>query len=167
MAAITPDILGRLLDEHGAALVLFARQWCDSPEDVVQDALLKLASVTKRPRKPVAWLYRVVRNRAISVGRSERRRARRESAVARPEHAWFVPSDDRLDARDATDALRALPAEQREVIVARIWGGLTFDEIGRIAGCGRSTAHRRYAAGLDGLRERLGVRWVEQNTIRT
>jgi DNA-directed RNA polymerase specialized sigma24 family protein len=39
-----PDLLGNLLDQHAAALELFARQWCDVPEDVVQDAFLKLAA---------------------------------------------------------------------------------------------------------------------------
>jgi len=26
-----PDLLGNLLDQHAAALELFARQWCDVP----------------------------------------------------------------------------------------------------------------------------------------
>ncbi len=30
-----PDLLGNLLDQHAAALELYARQWCDTPEDVV------------------------------------------------------------------------------------------------------------------------------------
>lgn len=42
MAGIGPEILTRLLDEHGAALVLYAQQWCDTPEDVVQEAFLAL-----------------------------------------------------------------------------------------------------------------------------
>jgi Sigma-70, region 4 len=47
--------------------------------------------------------------------------------------------------------------EEREVIVAHIWGGLTFEQIGEIAGCSASTAHRQYTAGLTTIRERLGV----------
>jgi len=35
-----PTFLGRLIDRHAAALVLYARQWCAAPEDVVQDAFL-------------------------------------------------------------------------------------------------------------------------------
>ena len=31
-----PELLGRLFDDHAAALVLYARQWCATPEDVVQ-----------------------------------------------------------------------------------------------------------------------------------
>ena len=62
-----PEAFGRLVDEHTGALVLYARQWCSAPEDVVQEALLKLVAQTKAPDHPVAWLYRVVRNAAISV----------------------------------------------------------------------------------------------------
>ena len=40
-----PDLLGNLLDQHSSSLELYARQWCDSPEDVVQEAFLKLAGL--------------------------------------------------------------------------------------------------------------------------
>ena len=33
MGAIGPDDLGRIFDEHAPALVLYARQWCDTPEE--------------------------------------------------------------------------------------------------------------------------------------
>ena len=40
---IDAEQLGRLLDEHGAALALYATQWTDSPDDCVQEALVELA----------------------------------------------------------------------------------------------------------------------------
>jgi DNA-directed RNA polymerase specialized sigma24 family protein len=53
-----------------------------------------------------------------------------------------------------------LPLEQREVVVARIWGGLTFEELAHLVGCSLPTAHRRYQAGLVALRERLKGPWT-------
>ena len=50
MGVITADILARFLDEHGSALVLYARQWCDAPEDVVQEAVLQLVRQRRRRR---------------------------------------------------------------------------------------------------------------------
>src|SRR5438309_2325962 len=76
-----PELLGRLLDQHASALVLYARQWCTAPEDVVQEAFLKLVAQPKPPASPVAWLYRVVRNGALSAARAARRR-RHHEAVA-------------------------------------------------------------------------------------
>jgi RNA polymerase sigma-70 factor (ECF subfamily) len=147
----------RLIDAHAAPLVLWARQWCGAPEDVVQDAFLKLVRQRQPPRDPVAWLYRVVRNGAIDAGKTARRRQARESAVARPER-WFVEAEvEGLDAETAVAALRKLPLEQREIIVARHWGGLSFEQIAEVAGCSVSSAFRRYGAGIDALRKELGV----------
>lgn len=71
---------------------------------------------------------------------------------------WFhITLDDRLDAAEAAEGMRELPIEERETIVARLWGGLTFEEIAQLTGSSTSTVHRWYQAGLNTLRERLGV----------
>lgn len=154
---MTATELVRLIDRHAAPLVLYARQWCDAPEDVVQDSFVKLARQRRLPDDVPAWLYRVVRHGALDASKIARRRQRRESAVARPVR-WFVePEVDGLDAEGAVAALEHLEQERREVIVAHLWGGLSFEQIGAVAGCSASTAYRRYAAGVDDLRKRLGV----------
>src|SRR5437762_2272004 len=151
-----PDVLGRLIDQHAPALILYARQWCAAPEDAVQEAFIKLSRERPPPANVLPWLYRVVRNGALSAARAARRRARHETVAAERQPAWFVPSDSSpLDAAQATRALERLPAEQREVIVAHLWGGLSFEQVAALVGCSPSTAHRWYAAGLSALRERL------------
>ncbi len=156
MAVVDPKTLGRILDQHGAALVLYAQQWCAMPEDVVQEALLTLVRQPELPENLVGWLYRVVRNEAISASRSAGRRTRREAAVAHRDEPWFHPSAaDRLDAAEATLALEQLPMPERETIVARLWGGLSFEEIAGLTGSSTSSVHRCYQRGLASLRERL------------
>ena len=156
---MSPHEFARLVDKHGPALILYARQWAPAPEDVVQDAFLKLVALAAEPREVVPWLYRVVRNAAIDAGKADRRRHHREQAVARPEH-WFVETKMHgFDAAKAIEALKHLPGEQREIIVARLWGGLSFEQIGTTAGCSASTAFRRFSAGIDSLRQELGVSW--------
>jgi RNA polymerase sigma-70 factor (ECF subfamily) len=158
-----PDWLGMLLDRHASALELYARQWCGDPDaqDVVQEAFLNLARQRSRPENPAAWLFRVVRNGAIKAARAAKRR-RRHEAEAVASGAWFDAGragerPDAIDPESAAEALRALPLEQREVIVARLWGGLTFEQVAEVAGCSSSTAHRLYQSGLEALRGRLGV----------
>ncbi len=156
------ETLGRLIDQHAAALELFARQWVDQPEDVVQEAFVRLAGLPIQPSNPRAWLFRTVRNGAINAGVKQRRRRRYETEVATPVSAWFEikslgQKEAAVDAESAQAALAALSPDQREIIVAHIWGGLTFDEIAQMAGHSASTAHRIYQAGLTCLRERLGV----------
>jgi imidazolonepropionase len=92
-----PEFLGRLVESHAAALVLYARQWCSAPEDVVQEAFVKLAGQRPEPDCLTAWLYRVVRNRAVSAARTGRRRQHHEARAGRGE-AWFAAADERLDA---------------------------------------------------------------------
>ena len=154
---MSPSDFAQLMDAHAAPLVLYARQWCDAPEDIVQDAFLKLVRQGRQPPDAVAWLYRVVRNGSIDAARRAQRRQRRESAAARPVR-WFVePEVDGLDAETAVAALERLVPEQREVIVAHHWGGLSFEQVAAVVGCSASTAFRRYAAGVEALRKQLGV----------
>jgi DNA-directed RNA polymerase specialized sigma24 family protein len=98
--------------------------------------------------------------------RSATRRRKREeksgSAVA-----WFAAVDDQLDAQEATRMLAELALELREVIVARLWGGLTFAEVAELVGCSLPTAQRRYQAGLTELRERLEGRWTPTHRAPT
>jgi len=163
MSALGPEELSRLLDEHGRGLVLYARQWCDTPEDVVQDAMVLLVRQAVRPENAVAWLYRVVRNGAISTLRSAERRTRREAAVAHRREPWFDASEsDRLDAQQAARALAELPIEQRETIVARLWGGLSLEQIAEMTGSSTSSVHRWYQKGLAALQERLGEKCPEK-----
>jgi RNA polymerase sigma factor (sigma-70 family) len=153
-----PELLSQLVSQHAAALVLYARQWCSAPDDVVQEAFVKLAAQRKQPDNILGWLYRVVRNGALTAARSERRRRHHETVAALQTPSWFAPSETaRLDGETATAALQTLPIEERETLVAHLWCGLTFEQIGELTGVSTSTAHRRYLAGLSALRERLRV----------
>lgn len=151
------DDLRQLLDAHAAALILYARQWSASPEDIVQEAFLKLATQPRPPGRVVSWLYRVVRNAALDAARSARRRRHHETVAAARTPSWFqATAETALDGAAATQALRTLPEDQREIVVAHLWGGLTFEEIADLIGASASTAHRKYIAALTTLRERLG-----------
>jgi RNA polymerase sigma-70 factor (ECF subfamily) len=165
MPTLSPEVLGRLYRQHAPALRLYARQW-PGGEDAVHDAFVKLAQQSPAPEQVLPWLYRVVRNEALTAQRSAARRRRREGAASAPE-AWFAAADDWLDARDAARRLAELPLELREVIVARLWGGLTFEDVAQLVGCSLPTAHRRYQAGLAELRERLAGPWTPTPPART
>ncbi len=156
--------LGRLYRQHAPALRLYARQWASSAEDLVQDAFVKLAEESPPPEQVLPWLYRVIRNLALANYRSATRRRHRET-LRGESVAWFAAVDDLLDAQEATRMLAELTLEVREVMVARLWGGLTFAEIAELVGCSLPSAQRRYQAGLTELRERLEGRWTP--TYRT
>lgn len=153
-----PERLGTLIDRHADALELYARQWADAAEDVVQEAFVALSRERVEPENPAAWLFRTVRNRAINAGIAARRRRRHETRAALESASWFEPDPAApIDPGMAGEALRGLPIAQREAIVAHLWGGLSFAAIAELTGSSSSAVHRHYHAGLDALRARLGV----------
>ena len=157
-----PNSLGHLLDQHAAALELYARQWCDTPEDVVQDAFLKLAGLRDLPENPCCLAlpggpqrgHRRGQGRAAAKssrdGRCLASRCLVRGRPARSDPMRSIPIRP-------PKRLKSLPIDEREVIIAHLWGGLTFEQIAELAGCSSSTAHRLYSRGLSTLRERLGV----------
>jgi RNA polymerase sigma factor (sigma-70 family) len=163
MPPLDPETLGRLYRRHAPALRLFARQWPGGGEDLIHDAFVALARQATPPERVLPWLYRVVRNAALATRRADARRHQRETAAGVPE-AWFGRADDRIDAQGAARLLAELPLDEREVVVARVWGGLTFEEIARLVGCSLATAHRRYQAGLSELHRRLSGQWTRTPT---
>ena len=151
------------LDEHGAALVLFARQWthCQAEaEDVVQDAFVRFWRKGSGARGGPAYLYACVRSVARDHHRSAARRRRRErvSYDHAASESFFELEDApaRQERQAAVEAaLAALPAEQREVIVMKIWGELTFRDIGAVLSIPMNTAASRHRYGMDTLRRLL------------
>ena len=95
------DWLGRLVDRYAAALELYARQWCHAPEDVVQEAFLKLVAQRPLPDQPVAWLFRVVRNGALNAALAARRRRHHEAESAIDAASWFQIDNGNVRARVA------------------------------------------------------------------
>lgn len=159
--------IASLLDEHSAALELFASQWTETPEDCVQEAILELTRQTKPPDNVAAWLFHVVRLRAISASRSATRRRRHEAMAAR---LVRVNSDHRetlFDAEELAAALDELDDNLREVVIARIWGGLNFSQIAAMTSLSPSTVFRRYEAGLETLRTRLETRCQQPHHPKT
>ncbi|MDC0937125.1 RNA polymerase sigma factor [Pirellulales bacterium] len=144
-AALISDMLRR----HGAELELYAAQWTQAADDCVQEALMELARQPTAPKNPRAWLYRVVRNRALNYARAAGRRAEHEQFAIR-----LRPINDAAaTAEDVADALATLPADCREIIVLRVWGQLSWREVAEVTGLSSSTAERKYQTGLETLRK--------------
>jgi RNA polymerase sigma-70 factor, ECF subfamily len=148
------------LDQHGAALVLFARQWVRSradAEDVVQEAFVRFWRSRHKVAEPAGYLYACVKRCALDWQRGRRRQARREEASARPEaESLFAVPAEQAERRAAIEAsLAQLPEEQREVLVLKIWGGLSFVQIASALEISTNTAASRYRYALAKLREQL------------
>lgn len=148
---------------YGPKLLLCARQWTRSladAEDVVQEAFVRFWRHQRAlGGEPQALLFTSVRRAATDLARrNSRRNAREERAdggleSTAPIFETPLEGDDRREAIEA--ALRGLPAEQREVLVLKIWGELTFEQIAAQLGIPPNTAASRYRYALAALRETL------------
>jgi RNA polymerase sigma-70 factor (ECF subfamily) len=145
-------LVAELFDRHAAALALYAQQWTSQPDDCVQEALVELAGQPVAPANPVAWLYRLVRNRALNASRAARRRSTHEQAAFGVRSTTRV-FDDASTRMELVDALEALDAAAREVVVLRVWGQLAWQEIAEVVGGSKSAAQRNYVQALDELRK--------------
>jgi RNA polymerase sigma-70 factor (ECF subfamily) len=148
------------LEEHGPALVLLARQWVAThadAEDVVQEAFIRFWRSRERVAEPVAYLYACVKHCGLDWQRSGKRRLKREEATARPEaEGLFAGGVEERERRLVIEAALAnLPEKQREVLVMKVWGGLTFNQIAEALAISIDTAASRYRYALARLHEEL------------
>ncbi|MGL4941874.1 MAG: sigma-70 family RNA polymerase sigma factor [Thermoguttaceae bacterium] len=149
--------LERLFCDLAPGLLLFAKQWgvCDA-EDIVQDAMAKLAQQNIPPNFPKAWLYRAVRNAIIDRSRRAKLAVKIETT-----ESWFdsVPEEQQrtppFDDIELTAALAQLEATQREIVVAKIWGDMTFREIAELLGRPNSSIHDDYKSAIKKLKQIL------------
>ena len=139
--------------QHGAQALLFARQYTRSDadaQDVVQEGFIRFWRQRRHARDPLAMLFTCVRSVALDLYRGRRRRELREHRVAE-ERPMFVAPETEQNTEIVERAIAQLPTEQREVIVLKIWAGLTFSQIAQALGESANTVASRYRYGLEKL----------------
>jgi RNA polymerase sigma factor (sigma-70 family) len=156
--------LGELYDRYGrVAYGLALRVLRDRAlaEDAVQEAFLAVwrsaGSFLAEQGKPSTWILTLVHRRAVDlVRREERRRAEPLDELAQPtgeatdEEAWL-----RAQRQVVQEALRKLPADQREALELAYYGGFTQSELAERLGQPLGTIKSRMFTGLKRLRELL------------
>ena len=129
-------------------------------EDVLQEILFRLLRYSGRlklVRNPSAFAYRVARNEA---NRYLRRKIRREAGSQQMQKLPEIIQASISGPSETSEqlvslSLAELPAEQREVIVLKIFEEFTFREIASICRISTHTAASRYRYGLEKLRSFL------------
>ncbi len=126
-------------------------------EDAVHEAFVRLCRRPHMADEPLAYVYRAVRNAAID---QTRKRARIET----PEPIFAETAADRRPGAEGDylaaerntvvqEALESLAEPQRQVVVMKVYAGLTFDQIARVLGEPLSTVSSRYRRALEKLKD--------------
>jgi len=145
-------------------LLMFARTLTKGnvadAEDVLQQCFVR---VWENRRQLVsvenlrAYFFIALRNVFLNLRRTESRETGRRTRLG--EAMGLIteaPSDSEMDVGEVNRALDSLPADQRQVVVLKIWGELTFAEIADVLDAPPNTVASRYRYGLRRLRELLG-----------
>jgi RNA polymerase sigma-70 factor (ECF subfamily) len=142
-----------------SALMLYARQWCKTPEDAVQEAFIDLANCPSEPVSPKAWLYTTTRRKALNIARAESRhrihlvQLIQQKNADRTSEYWLEPNTlNGIAASEVLDGLDYLEPPDREMIIAKVWGELTFEELAELMNCSPASAYRRYIDALNQLK---------------
>lgn len=152
----------RLYDAHVTKLFAFVlnltRSEADT-KDILQQVFCNLArdpNIIRGLRNPGAFLAKMAYRLVID---QHRRTEVRERHAADTDHVEiFAPSadpDETAFRQALTDAMAALPEEQRAVLHLKLWENLTFEQIADVLTIPDNTAASRYRYGLDKLRSHL------------
>jgi len=145
-----------LYEAKASELILYGRALGLShseAEDVLQEMFIALLQLDTVPDNPLHYAVRGFRNRALNFKRGFLRRITRELESKR----WFDQDSGELPhERAAMQCLQQLPAEQREVIVLKIWHEHTFEEIAELLQLSPNTVAGRYRYGMQKMRACLG-----------
>jgi RNA polymerase sigma-70 factor (ECF subfamily) len=157
---LTEPIWKAWFAKHGGKLLLFARQqarYPDDAEDLLQEAFVRMWRLYGHTGEVSPGLvYRAIRRLAIDWARSLDRRKIREEKVSldSPLSSSFERSLEKDERNQALlRAVESLPKEQGEVLTLKIWGELTFDEIGRTLDLSLNTVASRYRYALQKLKD--------------
>lgn len=162
------DAFRTLVQRHAGAVTTVVRSVlgrAEGAEDATQDVFLRVYEARERyvpGRAPFrGWLLKIARNLALNVRRSRKVR----SAVALDEAADLEESDVnparvldlRLSVEAVTEAVRNLPAGEREIVELRFREGLSYEEIGVVLGSGAAALKQKTWRALERLRGLLGA----------
>lgn len=150
------------LEEYGGRMLLLAKQYVinfSDAEEIVQEAFIRFwRNKYFEKENAIAYLYRCVRSAAIDWVRSSTRRKAREKKVGEEqgyETMFECEIENSERAKHIARAMSELPENQREVVVMKIWGGLTFEKISEVLETPKNTVASRYRYALQAMKSQI------------
>ncbi len=152
--------LEELYDRYGEKLYYYLvvrLGSCQDAEDILQEAFLRFARYSVRwkwIKNPKAFVFKVVRNEANRF--LKRKVMRQKTLELNPDHknaiASIIQGPDKESEEILAESLARLPDNQREIVMLKVFEGMTFKEIARFCNLSANTAASRYRYGLSKLR---------------
>jgi RNA polymerase sigma-70 factor (ECF subfamily) len=130
-------------------------------DDLVQGTVVRALAAEERFQigtNMMAWLFTIMRNVHTSELRSHMVR-RHQPLEDVPDYQLQAPAAQisAIENRELQDALKAVPAKQREALILVVMVGCTYDEAALICGCEVGTIKSRVNRAKGRLAELLGA----------
>ncbi len=105
----------------------------------------------------VSYVFAAVRNAAIDAGRRQQTQRKLAESIFQMQSAKSTDGDSEREDRAELlrSAVEALEQPSREVVILKVYGGLTFEQIGQVLEIPGSTAATRYRRALSQIEDAL------------
>ncbi len=149
------------LDLNGSKLLMFARQQShrnSDAEDLLQEAFVKSWKVAGEEVTSflTALVFKNIRRLAIDKVRSYKSRVKREQLYSDDNYSSGTSFQRSLEDSERKmflqNAVDKLPERQKEVVMLKIWGELTFEQVAETLDAPINTVVSRYRYALDKLK---------------
>ena len=136
-----------LWKQYADRLLLYAASILNdrsAAEDALQAVFTRLLAGAAPTESDSAYLFRAIRNESLNILRSRRRPARHRESL-------FEEEEEKILRDQVETALGKLPRDQREAVVLKIWGDLSFPEGAEVLGVSLKAFEHRYYRALDAI----------------
>lgn len=119
-------------------------------EDAVHDALISVAESGNRPLRLKPYVFRSVYHAALAQARDN---AKFELLPSEQLDDSRTSPPDTAMATEISQAIAALPPDKRQVLIMKLYGGMSFREIAATSSESINTVASRYRRALAGLQQ--------------
>ena len=157
------DAMGQLYDIYAVAIykfVFYKTMHKETAEDLTSKVffkvLEKLETFNSEKSSFRTWLYTVARNTVIDHYRTQKKNKNIDDV-------WDLSSKEKVDdivenrmqLEKVQEALKDLKIEQREIVLLRVWQGMSYKEIAEVTGSTEAACKMSYSRSMKIVKENI------------
>lgn len=123
-------------------------------EDAVLDAMLAISQLKYSPDDLAAYLFRTVRNKALHSAKQQHR-FKDDAELANFIDSHQQSPEQQIFVKQVLEHLTHLESNQQQVLIMKLFGDLTFQEIAEVTATNPNTVASWYRRGVASLKEKI------------
>ena len=160
---VNRDNFGQLYDKYIKKIfnfIYYKTHHKETAEDLTSDtfikALNKLDRFDENKGSFSTWIYQIARNTVIDFYRTEKN-------SVNVDDVWDLSTDEDIlrdldtakKLEDVKEHLKTLKNEQREIVILRVWQGMSYKEISEAMGKSEASCKMAFSRTIKILKERM------------